>query len=173
VSRESKTKLELVDGDAAPDDLVGVPAARPLDPSGEVDLGGVGLDGGDPGPDEHLGLDPFHLREAVLAQRARHRGVEPQLGAVAVADLAGGRDVHRQAPRLWHELVVGRLAREQAHGEVVLLEQVRQRLLHLALQLVHQPFRSIPDAGRERLHAVRVRKHQRRDQQRRDDPFPL
>jgi hypothetical protein len=48
---------ELVDGDAAPDDLVGIPVARPLD----LDLGGDDLNNGDPSSDEHLGLDPVHL----------------------------------------------------------------------------------------------------------------
>jgi hypothetical protein len=155
-------QLKLVDGDAAPDDLVRFPAAGPLDPSGEVDLGVVGLDGSDPGPDEYLGLDALHLRQPALAQRARHRGVEPQLGAVAVPDLAGGRDVHRQAPRLRVELVVGGLAREQARGEAVLLEQIRQRLLHLALELVHQPFGALPDACGEGLQQESIKRQHTR-----------
>lgn len=146
--------LELLDDDAAPDDLVGVTAARLPDAGGEVHLGGVGPDGGDPGPDEHLGLEPLHLRQPPLLQRPGHRGVEPQHGAVPVADLARRRDVHRQPPRLRRELVVGRLPREQALRQVVLPEQLLQRLLHLPLQLVHQPLCPLPDARRQRLDVV-------------------
>lgn len=62
----SQCALELVDGDGSPDNLVGVATTRLLDASGEVGLGGVGLDGGDPGLNEHLGLQALHLRQAAL-----------------------------------------------------------------------------------------------------------
>jgi hypothetical protein len=67
---DSRRPLKLVDGDAAPDDLVLFSTAGPLDPSGAVDLGVVGLDSGDPGLDEHLSLDALHLRQPSLTQRA-------------------------------------------------------------------------------------------------------
>ena len=62
----------------------------------------------------------------------------------AEPDLAGGRKKHHQASRLRQQLEDGCLPQDQAYGEVALLEQLLQRILHLAFQLVDQPIRIVP-----------------------------
>jgi hypothetical protein len=89
---------ELVDGDAAPDDLVGILVARPLD----LDLGSGSLNNGDPSSDEHLGLDPVHLCM---------RQPSPSIPDTVASN-------HCSEPT--RTCIVGCFAWEQAHREVVL-----------------------------------------------------